>query len=106
LELVAGFALVRRQVHLEAGNEDFYLDLLFKWQFAFGFSDTVALRTLQQLLKKIRFQLTQKTISRTLSQWVSIIGAAGLKAYSYYDTKKVAETSIELFSQPFVIRGN
>jgi len=29
LELGAGFAFVGRQVHLEVGNEDFYLDLLF-----------------------------------------------------------------------------
>lgn len=29
LELGAGFAFVGRQVHLEAGNQDFYLDLLF-----------------------------------------------------------------------------
>lgn len=29
LELGAGFAFVGRQVHLEVGNEDFYIDLLF-----------------------------------------------------------------------------
>jgi predicted nuclease of restriction endonuclease-like (RecB) superfamily len=29
LELGAGFAFVGRQVHLEVGDEDFYLDLLF-----------------------------------------------------------------------------
>jgi hypothetical protein len=29
LELGAGFAFVGRQVHLEVGGEDFYLDLLF-----------------------------------------------------------------------------
>jgi len=29
IELGAGFAFVGRQVHLEVGNEDFYLDLLF-----------------------------------------------------------------------------
>ena len=29
LELGAGFALVCRQVHLEVGDQDFYLDLLF-----------------------------------------------------------------------------
>jgi predicted nuclease of restriction endonuclease-like (RecB) superfamily len=29
LELGTGFALVGRQVHLEVGNEDFYIDLLF-----------------------------------------------------------------------------
>lgn len=29
LELGAGFALVGRQAHLEVGDQDFYLDLLF-----------------------------------------------------------------------------
>jgi predicted nuclease of restriction endonuclease-like (RecB) superfamily len=29
LELGAGFALVGRQVHLEVGDQDFYLDLFF-----------------------------------------------------------------------------
>jgi hypothetical protein len=63
----------------------------------------VALRTFQQLLKKIGIQITQKTIGRSLSRWVPILGAAGVAAYSYYDTKCVAETAIELFSQPVVV---
>ena len=29
LEMGAGFAFVGRQVHVEVGDEDFYLDLLF-----------------------------------------------------------------------------
>jgi len=63
----------------------------------------VTLRTLQQTLQKIGFKLTQKTIGRTLSRWVPLIGAAGMAAYSYYDTKCVAETAIEAFSKPIVI---
>lgn len=65
----------------------------------------VTLRTLQQTLQKIGFKLTQKTISRTLARWVPLIGAAGMAAYSYYDTKCVAETAIEAFSKPIVIEG-
>ena len=63
----------------------------------------VALRTFQQLLKKIGIQITQKSIGRSLSRWVPIVGAASVAAYSYYDTKCVAETAIELFSQPLVL---
>ena len=29
VELGAGFAFVGRQVHIEVGNDDFYMDLLF-----------------------------------------------------------------------------
>jgi len=65
----------------------------------------VALRSLQRILQKVGLKITQKTIARSLSRWVPIIGAAGVAAYSYYDTKCVAETAIELFSKTVVIEG-
>ena len=63
----------------------------------------VALRSLQQILRKIGLQLTQKVISKTLSRYIPVIGALGVAGYSYYDTDCVAETAIELFSQPVVL---
>ena len=63
----------------------------------------VALRSLQQILRKIGLQLTQKAISKTLSRYIPVVGALGVAGYSYYDTGCVAETAIELFSQPVVL---
>lgn len=65
----------------------------------------IALRTLQQIMRKIGLQITQKAIGKTLSRYIPVIGAAGIAGYAFYDTKSVAEAAIELFSKPIVLEG-
>lgn len=60
----------------------------------------IALRSLQQVLHKIGLRITQKTIGKTLSRYIPLVGTVGVAGYAYYDTKSVAETAIELFSRP------
>lgn len=66
----------------------------------------IALRSLQQLLHKIGLRITQKTIGKTLSRYIPLVGTVGVAGYAYYDTKSVAETAIELFSRPIAFDEN
>ena len=42
--------------------------------------------------------LTRAAIGKGVSRWLPIIGAVGVGAYAYYDTRQVARTAIELFA--------
>ena len=59
----------------------------------------VALRSIQQILQKLGVRVTQRLIGQTISRYVPVIGAIGIGSYSYFDTRKVAETAIDLFSR-------
>lgn len=59
----------------------------------------VALRSIQQILQKLGVRVTQRLIGNTISRYVPVIGAIGMGSYSYFDTRKVAETAIDLFSK-------
>ena len=59
----------------------------------------VALRFFQRILQKLGVRITQRLIGRTISRWIPIIGAGGIAAYAYYDTKSVGSTAIDVFSR-------
>jgi hypothetical protein len=65
-----------------------------------------SLRFLQALLEKIGIRVTQRVAGRVISRWVPVIGAVGMGAYSYFDTKKVGETALELFRCEIEIDGH
>lgn len=58
----------------------------------------VSLRTFQAVAKRVGVRLTQRVIGKGISRWLLIVGAVGVGAYAYYDTAKVGETAIELFT--------
>lgn len=58
------------------------------------------LEVIQKALRKVGVGISQRVIGRTLSRWIPLVGAVGVGAYAYYDTAKVAETTIELFGTP------
>jgi hypothetical protein len=43
--------------------------------------------------------LTQHAISKGISRWLPVVGAVGVGAYAYYDTRHVAQTAIALFER-------
>jgi hypothetical protein len=59
-----------------------------------------SLRVLQTLLGKIGVRVTQRVISRGISRWIPLLGAAVIAGYAWYDTGKVGESALELFSEP------
>jgi len=55
--------------------------------------------SLQRLLEKVGIKVSQRFIGKGLARWVPLAGSVAVGAYAYYDTKKVAETAMELFSR-------
>jgi hypothetical protein len=55
-------------------------------------------RSLYSVVNKIGIRLTQRSIARAVSRFVPVAGAVGIAGYSWYDTRQVARTAMELFS--------
>lgn len=56
-------------------------------------SSTVA----ERVARRIGVSLSQRAVGAGISRWLPVIGAAGVGAYAWYDTRSVANTAIELF---------
>ena len=59
---------------------------------------TAGLASVRTAARKIGVKLTERGIGRGLARWLPVVGAIGVGAYAWYDTRKVARTAIELFS--------
>jgi hypothetical protein len=59
----------------------------------------VPLRSLYSIANKIGLRITQRSLGRAVSRVVPLAGAIGVGAYSWYDTRQVARTAIDLFSR-------
>jgi hypothetical protein len=56
------------------------------------------LASVRTAARKIGVKLTERGIGRGIARWLPVIGAMGVGAYAWYDTRKVARTAIDLFS--------
>ena len=52
----------------------------------------------QQVAQRIGVRLSQRVIGKGAARWLPVVGALGVGAYAYYDTRQVARTAIDLFS--------
>lgn len=59
----------------------------------------VSSRLLQDSLQRVGIKITQRIIAKTGSRFLPLLGAVGVGVYAHYDTKQVARTAIEIFSQ-------
>ncbi len=58
---------------------------------------------IKAVVQQLGLKLTQSMVGKGVSRFVPLIGAVGVGAYAYYDTRQVARTAIELFSRDNVI---
>ena len=58
-----------------------------------------SLRVVQQTLQRIGIQVTQKTVGKTLSRWLPVLGPVLIGGYSFLDTRSVGKTAIDTFSR-------
>jgi hypothetical protein len=58
-----------------------------------------SLRVIQQVLRKIGIQVTQKAVGKTLSRWLPVVGPILIGGYSFWDTQKVGRTAVDTFSR-------
>jgi hypothetical protein len=62
-----------------------------------------SLALMQSTARTLGVKLTHKLVGQGVSRFVPLIGAVGVGAYAYYDTRQVAQTAIELFSKDLVL---
>lgn len=58
----------------------------------------------ERVARRIGFSLSQRAVGAGISRWLPVIGAAGVGAYAWYDTRSVARTAIELFGSGSLVR--
>jgi hypothetical protein len=58
----------------------------------------VTLQMMRSLVSKIGVRVGERTFGNAVARYAPVVGAIGAGAYAYYDTKKVSETAIALFS--------
>lgn len=61
------------------------------------------LKVLESSLQKIGVRLTQRLLGKSVTRWLGPLAALGVAAYSYYDTGKVAQSSIDFFGSDLSI---
>jgi hypothetical protein len=54
-------------------------------------------------VKRIGPSIARRIAGRGLSRWLPVVGAMGVGAYAYYDTMRVATTTIDLFRSELVL---
>jgi len=63
----------------------------------------IATAALSQVATAVGLRLGKKIVGKSLSRWVPLIGAAGVSAYAYYDTRQVGRAALALFERDQVI---
>ena len=58
----------------------------------------------ERVARRIGVRLSQRAVGAGISRWLPVIGAAGVGAYAWYDTRSVARTAIELFGSGSLVR--
>ncbi len=60
---------------------------------------------LQRVAEAIGMHIGKKAASRALSRWVPLVGAAGVGAYAWWDTRQVGRAALQLFESEQVIEN-
>ena len=63
----------------------------------------VAQAVLQRMAGAIGLQLGRQAAGKALSRWVPLVGAAGVGAYAWWDTRQVGRAALQLFEREVVI---
>jgi hypothetical protein len=56
----------------------------------------------ERAVNKLGVPIARRLAGRGLSRWLPVVGAAGVAGYAYYDTMRVADTTIELFRSEWI----
>lgn len=56
-----------------------------------------SLASIRAVARKVGVKLTQRGVRHGFARWLPIVGAMGVGAYAWYDTRHVARTAIDLF---------
>ncbi len=56
-------------------------------------SQDVPIRVIERVAQAIGFRVTKRLVGGGISRWLPVIGAVGVGAYAWYDTRQVARTA-------------
>jgi hypothetical protein len=56
-----------------------------------------SMKVIQGTMRRVGIRVTEELAGRVVSRWIPIVGAIGVGAYAYYDTRQVARNAIRLF---------
>jgi len=57
-------------------------------------------------VRKLGLPIARRIAGRGMSRWLPVVGAVGVAGYAYYDTMRVAATTIDLFRSAMVDAGS
>ncbi|HEV2622351.1 MAG TPA: hypothetical protein VGU65_09735 [Frateuria sp.] len=58
----------------------------------------------ERVARRIGISLSQRAVGAGISRWLPVVGAAGVGAYAWYDTRSVGRTAIELFGSGSLVQ--
>lgn len=58
-----------------------------------------SMMAIERIARRIGLKISQQAITRGIARWIPVAGAVGVGAWAYYDTQRVARTTIELFEK-------
>ena len=58
---------------------------------------------IQSVVQKLGVKVTQSVLGKGVSRFVPLIGAVGVGAYAYFDTRQVGRTAMDLFSSDIMV---
>ncbi|WP_322487478.1 hypothetical protein [Chloroflexus sp.] len=58
-----------------------------------------SLQVIQQIIKSLAGQVTQRLMKATISKWRPIVGAAAVAAWSYSSTNQIGQKAVEIFEK-------
>lgn len=59
----------------------------------------VSVRVIERVVHAIGIRVTKRIIGGGIARWLPVVGAVGVGAYAWYDTRQVARTAIKLFGK-------
>lgn len=62
-----------------------------------GVVQALSTSALRRLVGYVGVNLSRRTIAKSVARWMPLIGAAGVAAYAWYDTTRIAATAIAMF---------
>ena len=58
---------------------------------------------MRSVVQKLGARVTQNVLGKSVSRFVPLLGAVGVGAYAYFDTRQVAQTAMALFSRDILV---
>lgn len=62
-----------------------------------GVVQALSSHALRRIVGHVGVNLTRRTVAKGVARWLPLIGAAGVAAYAWYDSSRVAATAIRMF---------